>query len=336
MCVQDRVVVHWWRELVATLEATNPTRLPFTCVAKYNFFFLRISGSCRGRRRKRLRVTGVRVLVSAWMGTLPVALPPHHILCAFDNVNLGAPMVRYSKLPFRALIARYNTHITTTPMILAEEFSRHPKARDSDFSTNSEERGVFHMTPRLASTEACIRGALVCQLAASHSSPLADAAELVSPYVDGIDLNCGCPQPWAYEERIGSYLLEEPELVADMIRTVKGRLGDAYCVSVKIRIDPDLRYVARYATFSMCSHSCYTDAQIRSSEMHCMRVRHSSRSTAELGMNHLAQTQSISMPCNLLSIVRVHVDFKRLEVRRQAMLGHGLRTVVQVDSLRVW
>lgn len=39
MCVQDRVVVHWWRELVATLEATNPTRLPFTCVAKYNFFF---------------------------------------------------------------------------------------------------------------------------------------------------------------------------------------------------------------------------------------------------------------------------------------------------------
>lgn len=134
-------------------------------------------------------------------------------------------------------------------MILAEEFSRHPKARDSDFSTNSEERGVFQMTPRLAGNETYIRGALVCQLAASHSSPLADAAELVSPYVDGIDLNCGCPQPWAYEERIGSYLLEEPELVADMIRAVKGRLGDAYCVSVKIRIDPDLRYVARYATF---------------------------------------------------------------------------------------
>ena len=25
-----------------TLEATNPTRTPFTCVAKYNFFFVNI------------------------------------------------------------------------------------------------------------------------------------------------------------------------------------------------------------------------------------------------------------------------------------------------------
>lgn len=170
-----------------------------------------------------------------------LALPPHHILSAFDDVNVCAPMVRYSKLPFRALVAQYNTHITTTPMILAAEFSRHAQARDAEFSTNQEERGTFRVCARTSKREVEFRGALVCQLAASEPGPLADAAELVSRHVDGIDLNCGCPQPWAYAEQIGSYLLRQPETVRDMVRAVKGRLGDAYCMSVKIRIDEDLR-----------------------------------------------------------------------------------------------
>lgn len=37
--------------------------------------------------------------------------------------------------------------ITHTPMILAEEFSRAQIARTSDFSTSSNERGIYWMTP---------------------------------------------------------------------------------------------------------------------------------------------------------------------------------------------
>lgn len=128
------------------------------------------------------------------MATAAVSLPPHHLLSNYDDINVCAPMVRYSKLPFRALVAQYDTHITTTPMILATEFSRHPYARDADFSTNARERGEFELHPVHGSTSkhpAKIRGSLVCQLAASEPAPLADAAELVSPFVDGIDLNCG-------------------------------------------------------------------------------------------------------------------------------------------------
>lgn len=129
----------------------------------------------------------------------PLQLPPHHMLNAFDGMNVCAPMVRYSKLPFRALVAQYDTHITTTPMILASEFARSQHARDSDFSTNNDERGSFWLRPRGAPAAAQthdsdavhVRGALVCQLAASSAAPLADAAELVQQYVDGVDLNCG-------------------------------------------------------------------------------------------------------------------------------------------------
>jgi hypothetical protein len=35
-----------------------------------------------------------------------------------------------------------------------------------------------------------------------------------------VDLNCGCPQKWAIQERIGSALLETPELIKDMVRSV--------------------------------------------------------------------------------------------------------------------
>lgn len=102
----------------------------------------------------------------------------------------------------------------------AKEFSRSAVARDSDFTTNLQERGTFYMPPSTSSSKAVefddsierratatprgrkVRGALVIQFAANDGVQLADAAELVKPWVDGIDLNCGtpfrlsyCPQP---------------------------------------------------------------------------------------------------------------------------------------------
>lgn len=211
-------------------------------------------------------------------------LPPHLLLDAFHGLNVCAPMVRYSKLAFRALVSRYETHITTTPMILAREFSRTEAARNSEFSTNEYERGTFSLLPgiaegsesaqrRLAASSAKasdtmpdaqdetsgeaereqaarrarqgkqsmrVRGALVAQFASSEPGAFADASELIGRFVDGVDLNCGCPQPWAYEEELGSYLLRQPETVRDMVRAVKARMGEDFCVSVKIRVDPDL------------------------------------------------------------------------------------------------
>lgn len=35
---------------------------------------------------------------------------------------------------------------------------------------------------------------LVAQFAASNVEEFARASELVAPFVDGVDLNCGCPQ----------------------------------------------------------------------------------------------------------------------------------------------
>ncbi|KAK4048548.1 tRNA dihydrouridine synthase [Microbotryomycetes sp. JL201] len=189
---------------------------------------------------------------------------PQILLSSFEGINVCAPMVRYSKLPFRQLVSLYDCHITTTPMMLAKEFSRSQIARDADFSTNAAERGSFELVERWTGNPAPewddsperrsgihtktqgkkrtrrVKGSMIVQFAANDPVHLADAAELVRPWVDGIDLNCGCPQKWAFQEGIGSALLRKPESVRDLVRATKQRLGWDFPVSVKIRVDADL------------------------------------------------------------------------------------------------
>lgn len=204
----------------------------------------------------------------------PLSITPAELLRRYETVNVLAPLVRCSKLPFRHLCSLYETHVTHTPMILAEEFSRSQTARVSDFSSSVNERGVFWLEPRKGGGSVngsgsdgtrkwtagrsnrlphslapptprseLVRGLLIAQMASPNAASLADAAELISPYVDGVDLNCGCPQKWAYHEGIGCALLRKPELVGDMVRCAKDRLGWEYPVSIKIRIDPEPEYV---------------------------------------------------------------------------------------------
>ncbi|ORX68910.1 FMN-linked oxidoreductase [Linderina pennispora] len=126
-------------------------------------------------------------------------------------------MVRYSKGAFREVLRDYNVDIAYTPMILADVFKSSEFAR-TDYTTND------------------IDSPVVVQFAAHDPVDLAQAAQLVAPYCDGIDLNCGCPQKWAYKERIGAYLSDKPETVREMVRAVKAVVSTP--CSVKIRRHP--------------------------------------------------------------------------------------------------
>lgn len=138
-------------------------------------------------------------------------------------VAVAAPMVRYSKLPFRELVKRHGTDIAYTPMILADSFVASAAARNQEFTVdNSLSKDVV-------------------QFAAKDKSVFATAAALVKDYAAGVDLNCGCPQRWAIQEGIGSALLKDSELMYSMIRHAREALPDTP-LSVKIRIlggDPE-------------------------------------------------------------------------------------------------
>jgi tRNA-dihydrouridine synthase 4 len=86
----------------------------------------------------------------------------------------------------------------------------------------------------------------VVQFGAHDITDFARAAEMVAPYCDGVDLNCGCPQSWAIREGVGCALMRNPELVRDMVREAKRRCGSDFCVSVKIRIHVDIEETRRF------------------------------------------------------------------------------------------
>jgi len=141
-----------------------------------------------------------------------------------DCVKICAPMVRYSKLPFRLLVRQYGCDLAFSPMILADSFYTSQKARDSEFVTAEDDRP------------------LIVQFAAKESIHFSESARLVQKYSDGVDLNCGCPQKWAAQEGIGACLIEKPEFVADAVKQTRMKVSDPkFSVSVKIRIHDDIR-----------------------------------------------------------------------------------------------
>ncbi|KAG5493889.1 hypothetical protein JKF63_01721 [Porcisia hertigi] len=121
---------------------------------------------------------------------------------------IQAPMVRCSRPAFRQVCRAWGTRISYTHMIIAESFVKSPHARHAEFARyEGEDR-------------------LVVQLAAKSGPSAAQAALLLRPYCDGIDLNCGCPQRWAMKEGIGASLLDRPEQVADMVQCIRNAMPD--------------------------------------------------------------------------------------------------------------
>uniref|UniRef100_A0A914EBS6 tRNA-dihydrouridine synthase n=1 Tax=Acrobeloides nanus TaxID=290746 RepID=A0A914EBS6_9BILA len=144
-------------------------------------------------------------------------------------IFICAPMVRYSKLPFRKLVKQYGCDLTYTPMIYASCFLASEKCRNVEFTTEQGDNPIV-------------------QFAAKTPVEFADAAELVYSQSRGIDLNCGCPKRDVRSGGFGSQLLDSPELIADIVRQTRARISNPeYSISVKIRIQYPLE-----KTISLC------------------------------------------------------------------------------------
>lgn len=127
-------------------------------------------------------------------------------------------MVRYSRLEFRSLVRKYGAELTFSPMTIANSFCRSDKCRQYEFTTNEWD------TP------------MIVQFAANCQTDFLHATEMIQKYADGVDLNCGCPQRWAMQDGYGSYLMYKPEVIEDMVKTVKRNMPTSFSVSVKIRL----------------------------------------------------------------------------------------------------
>lgn len=103
-------------------------------------------------------------------------------------------------------------------MILAESFWRSEKCRQNEFTISPED------------------SPLIAQFASNNTEDLVRSAEMVAPYVDGVDINCGCPQEWAIKKGMGCGLLRSPHKMEDFVKTLKRNLPADVSISTKIRV----------------------------------------------------------------------------------------------------
>lgn len=97
-----------------------------------------------------------------------------------EKILAVAPMVDQSDLPFRLLCRKYGSNIAWTPMIHSKLF----------VTRESYQQQFFNLVEGTPLSDR----PLIAQLCGSEEEYVIKTAQLLQPHVDGIDLNCGCPQ----------------------------------------------------------------------------------------------------------------------------------------------
>ncbi|KAL9188313.1 hypothetical protein ACHAXT_006691 [Thalassiosira profunda] len=134
-----------------------------------------------------------------------------------------APMVDASDLPYRLLARRHGSNLCFTPMIHARMFTERPGYRKKFWK--------YHGMPAEDRP-------LIAQFCGHDKDVLLKAMKLVEHQVDGVDVNCGCPQGIAKRGRYGAYLMEEEggDRIVGIVKHLAANLDVP--VSVKLRILP--------------------------------------------------------------------------------------------------
>jgi len=130
--------------------------------------------------------------------------------------HVTAPMVDLSELAFRMMTRGYGADLCYTPMLHSKNFSDSASYRKANFFTAPGDRP------------------LLAQFCGDDGDTVVAAARFLQDQVSGVDLNLGCPQGIARKGHYGSYLLEEPDLVVDIVsKMVRGLEVPVTC---KIRL----------------------------------------------------------------------------------------------------
>lgn len=154
-------------------------------------------------------------------------------------IKMVSPMVRYSKLPFRILCRRYGADLAFTPMLISRDINRKNLLYNNKIATN-EDAQYTNITIDEFST--CIEDRpLIAQFATNSPYELCKSICVFQNCIDGIDINCGCPQTWAIKDGIGSIQSRKPELVEELVKNAKSILPSSKTVSIKIRLCEDIR-----------------------------------------------------------------------------------------------
>jgi tRNA-dihydrouridine synthase B len=138
----------------------------------------------------------------------------------FDYPILAlAPLAGYTDLPFRKVVKKYEADWTISEMINANALVYENEKTIKMIQKNPNEKPYS------------------VQIAANSPQIAQKAVEILNRYdfVDGIDLNLGCPVKKAIKSGYGGILLTQPKKVASIVETI-AKTHNKKFFSVKMRI----------------------------------------------------------------------------------------------------
>lgn len=141
-----------------------------------------------------------------------------------------APMAGFSDLPFRAVVKKFGADITISEMISANALVFESK-KTLQMLQKDESESPF-----------------IVQIAGSDENIIKKAVLLLNDFefIDGIDLNCGCPMPKVMRQNAGAALLDDIELLQKLVFTIK-KHSTKKSVSVKFRLGVQSKHAERTA-----------------------------------------------------------------------------------------
>ncbi|KZV84006.1 FMN-linked oxidoreductase, partial [Exidia glandulosa HHB12029] len=149
-----------------------------------------------------------------------------------DGVFL-APMVRSGALPTRLYALAHGASLVWAPEVVDRAIIGTTRAVDERTGVvsyvNKDNKPVF-------TTHPIEKKYLVYQIGTATPTLALEAAKHVVQDVSAVDLNCGCPKPFSTHGGMGAALLDTPDLLCDILRTLRQGLPPNIAVTAKIRL----------------------------------------------------------------------------------------------------
>lgn len=152
-----------------------------------------------------------------------------------DKVVL-APMVRANSLSFRVLCLEYGADLVYTEELIDYRLSNCRRLENQALGTIDfvDDQGEIVLR-----TDPAVEGErLILQIGSNNPERAVKAARLVSNEIVGVDLNFGCPKSFSLSGGMGAALLEQPDQIKSILKTMVQSLDIP--ISCKIRILPQI------------------------------------------------------------------------------------------------
>ncbi|KAH7098752.1 FMN-linked oxidoreductase [Auriculariales sp. MPI-PUGE-AT-0066] len=150
----------------------------------------------------------------------------------YRNGIFLAPMVRSGPLPTRLTALAHGASLVWAPEIVDRAIlnaERDVNDKTGVVSYRIKGKAIF-------TTHPIEKKYLVYQVGSASPELALKAALTVAQDVSAVDLNCGCPKPFSTHGGMGAALLSTPDLLCEILRTLRQGLPPNIAVTAKIRL----------------------------------------------------------------------------------------------------